>query len=41
MTAQVTEVLHYKGEQLSMRTEPLSDYFAQMCLPKPGRYCQP
>jgi hypothetical protein len=30
MTAQVTEVLHYKGEQLSMRTEPLSDYFAQM-----------
>jgi len=32
MTAQVTEVLHYKGEQLSMRTEPLSDYFAQMGL---------
>jgi len=30
MTAQVTEVLHYKGERLSMRTEPLSDYFAQM-----------
>ena len=30
MTAQATEVLHYKGEQLSMRTEPLSDYFAQM-----------
>jgi len=32
MTAQVTEVLYYKGEQLSMRTEPLSDYFAQMGL---------
>ena len=30
MTAQTPEVLHYKGEQLSMRTEPLSDYFAQM-----------
>ncbi len=30
MTAQVTEVLHYKGERLSMRTEPLSDYFSQM-----------
>ena len=30
MTAQATEVLHYKGEQLSIRTEPLSDYFAQM-----------
>ena len=29
MTAQVTEVLYYKGEQLSMRSEPLSDYFAQ------------
>ena len=32
MTAQVTEVLHYKGERLSMRTEPLSEYFAQMGL---------
>ncbi len=32
MTAQVTEVLYYKGEQLSMRSEPLSDYFAQMGL---------
>jgi len=29
MTAQITEVLQYKGEQLSMRTEPLADYFAQ------------
>ena len=30
MTAQFTEVLHYKGEQLSLRTHPLSDYFGQM-----------
>jgi hypothetical protein len=30
MTAQFTEVLHYKGEQLSLRTHPLSAYFAQM-----------
>ena len=27
MTAQFSEVLHYKGEQLSMRVTPLSDYF--------------
>ena len=28
MTAQFSEILHYKGEQLSMRVTPLSDYFA-------------
>jgi hypothetical protein len=27
MTAQFSEILHYKGEQLSMRATPLSDYF--------------
>ena len=30
MTAQFTEVLHYQGAQMSMRTQPLSDYFYQM-----------
>ena len=30
MTAQFTEVLHYKGEQLSLRTHPLTAYFSQM-----------
>jgi hypothetical protein len=27
MTAQFSEILHYKGEKLSMRVTPLSDYF--------------
>ncbi len=27
MTAQFSEILHYKGEKLSMRATPLSDYF--------------
>jgi len=30
MTAQVSEILHHKGEQLSMRVTPLSDYFVLM-----------
>lgn len=30
MTAQFAEVLHYKGEQLQLRTHPLSVYFGQM-----------
>ena len=30
MTAQVTEALHYQGHDVSMRTEPLSDYLLQM-----------
>jgi hypothetical protein len=30
MTAQFSEILHYKGEQLSMRVTPLSDYFVLM-----------
>ena len=28
MTAQIAETLFYKGEQLSMCTTPLDDYFA-------------
>lgn len=28
MTAQIAETLHYEGQQLSMCTEPLGDYFA-------------
>lgn len=30
MTAQYSEILHYKGEKLSMRVTPLSDYFVLM-----------
>jgi hypothetical protein len=30
MTAQFSEILHYKGEKLSMRVTPLSDYFVLM-----------
>lgn len=30
MTAQFSEILHYKGEKLSMRATPLSDYFVLM-----------
>ncbi|PRY96446.1 hypothetical protein BCM14_2684 [Jezberella montanilacus] len=30
MTAQFTEVLHYKGEQMSLRTQPLSEYLYLM-----------
>ncbi len=30
MTAQFSEILHHKGEQLSMRVTPLSDYFVLM-----------
>ena len=32
MTAQFSEILHYKGEKLSMRVTPLSDYFVLMGL---------
>jgi hypothetical protein len=32
MTAQFSEILHYKGEKLSMRATPLSDYFVLMGL---------
>ena len=30
MTAQISEILHYKGDSLSMRATPLSDYFELM-----------
>ena len=30
MTAQFSEILHHKGETLSMRVTPLSDYFVLM-----------
>jgi len=30
MTAQFSEILHHKGEKLSMRVTPLSDYFVLM-----------
>jgi hypothetical protein len=30
MTAQFSEILHHKGEKLSMRATPLSDYFVLM-----------
>lgn len=30
MTAQISEILHYKGDFISMRATPLSDYFELM-----------
>jgi hypothetical protein len=39
MTAQFSEILHYKGEQLSMRVTPLSDYFVLMGLKPDFRIC--
>lgn len=30
MTAQISEILYYKGDSLSMRATPLSDYFELM-----------
>lgn len=39
MTAQFSEILHYKGEQLSMRVTPLSDYFVLMGLKPEFRIC--
>ena len=39
MTAQFSEILHYKGEQLSMRVTPLSDYFVLRGMRPDFRIC--
>ena len=39
MTAQFSEILHYKGEKLSMRVTPLSDYFVLRGMRPDFRIC--